>query len=188
MFTQATYTQDRLRHVYHMNIMSFRLTADFQTDLSLAVFLEWFSVCTSETSAPSDCSSLEFPSHLGHTLTEAWLTIITSPSSRSTQPSWLKFTSLISCSVVYTHPFPGSALTFWTSRPRSPSFRDLLVTNSLVRIDPSFRTRSTLCHYQVFHRLCLCCCSCFCPCHCYRFCCCSCLCSCSCHCLLLLPM
>ena len=65
--------------------------------------------------APSDCSSLEFPNHLGHTLTEAPLSIITNPSSRSTQPSWLKFTSLISFSTAKTYYFPGSALTLSTS-------------------------------------------------------------------------
>ena len=50
LFTQATYTQDRLRHVHQMKIISFRQTAHFQPDLSLSVFLERFSVCTSETS------------------------------------------------------------------------------------------------------------------------------------------
>ena len=65
--------------------------------------------------APSDCSSLEFPVHLGHTLAGAPLSITTSPSSRSAQPSWLKFTSLISFSTVDTNSFPDSALTFSTS-------------------------------------------------------------------------
>ena len=45
---------------------------------------------------------------------------------------------------------------------RSPSCRGLLVTNNLVPNDPFLRTRSILCHCQVFH--CLCCCSCFCLC------------------------
>ena len=64
LFTQATCTQDRLRHVYHMKIISFRLTADFQPDLSLSVFLERFSACTSETSCTIRLSQFEFP-HLG---------------------------------------------------------------------------------------------------------------------------
>ena len=49
VFTQTTYTQDRFRHVHHMEIVPFRLTPIFQPDLSLSVFLERFSVCSSET-------------------------------------------------------------------------------------------------------------------------------------------
>ena len=49
VFTQTTYTQDRFRHV-HMEIIPLRLTANFQPDLSLSVFLERFSVCSSGTS------------------------------------------------------------------------------------------------------------------------------------------
>ena len=49
VFTQTTYTQDRFRHVHHMEIVPFRLTANFKPDLFLSVFLERFSVCSSET-------------------------------------------------------------------------------------------------------------------------------------------
>ena len=121
IFTQRIYIQERFRRVHHMEIVPFRLTANFQPDLTLSVFLERFSVCSSETSC---------------TITEASLKIITSPSSRSTQPSWLKFTSLISCSIVYT---PCQARhSDLRPPPRSPSCRGLLVTNSLVRNDSFF--------------------------------------------------
>ena len=48
-FSDTTYTQDRFRHVHHMEIVPFRLTANFQRDLSLSVFIERFSVYSSET-------------------------------------------------------------------------------------------------------------------------------------------
>ena len=84
LFTQATYTQDRLRHVHHTEIKPFRLTANYQPDLSLSVFLERFSVGTSETSRTIRQRGVPKPTW--DTLTEAPLSIITSPSSRSTQP------------------------------------------------------------------------------------------------------
>ena len=49
VFTQTTYTQDRFRHVHHVEIVPSRVTAHFQPDLSLSVFLERFSVYSSET-------------------------------------------------------------------------------------------------------------------------------------------
>ena len=127
------------------------------------------------------------PAWSSQTTWETWtgapLSIITSPSSRATQPSCLKFTSLISFSSVNTCSFPGSALTFSRSllRPRSPSCRGWLVTNSLVRNYPSFRTCSTLCRCQVYR--CFCFCFCFCLCFCFGCGLCSCLCSCPCRCL-----
>ena len=77
VFTQTTYTQDKFRHVHHMEIVPFRLTANFQPDLSLSVSWSGFPFAPLRQDAPSDCSSLEFPNHLGHTLTEAPLSIIT---------------------------------------------------------------------------------------------------------------
>ena len=170
VFTQTTYTQDRFRHVHHMEIIPFRLTENFQPDLSLTVFLERFS----------DCSSLEFPNHLGRTLTEA-------PLSTITRLSWvLGSHSLAVCSwVLGSHsltvcscPFIGCFLflLFYSLRnhfgsslrhllrvqsckhtlcqdrhldfrrpPRLPSSRGLLVTNCLVRDDAFSRTRGIFC-------------------------------------------
>ena len=65
VFTQATYTQDRLRHVHHMEIVSFRLTANFQPYLSLSVLLERFSVGTSETSCTVRLFHFGFRTPLG---------------------------------------------------------------------------------------------------------------------------
>ena len=96
--------------------------------------------------APSDCSSLESPKHLGHTLTEAPLTIITKLSwvlgsyslavflssiLFTPQPLWLKFTTMFSCSKSCKRT-PFQALHLGPRpQPRSPSCRGLLVTNSL---------------------------------------------------------
>ena len=64
-FKQATCNQDRLRHVHHMEIIPFRLTANSQPDLSLSVFLERFSVGTSETSLTITLFQLGVPKPLG---------------------------------------------------------------------------------------------------------------------------
>ena len=65
VFTQTTYTQDRFRHVHHMQIVPFRLTTNFQPDLSLSVFLERFSVCSSETSCTIRLFLFGVPKTLG---------------------------------------------------------------------------------------------------------------------------
>ena len=65
VFTQTTYTQDRFRHVHHMEIVPFRLTTNFQPDLSLSVFLERFSVCSSETSCTIRLFQFGVPKPLG---------------------------------------------------------------------------------------------------------------------------
>ena len=64
-FSHTTYTQDRFRHVHHMEIIPFRLTANFQPDLSLSVFLERFSVCSSETSCTIRLFQCGVPKPLG---------------------------------------------------------------------------------------------------------------------------
>ena len=113
LFTPAFHTQDRLRHVHHIEIIPLRLTAISQAYMSHSGFLERVSIGTSETIRTFRLFQLGVPTnHLRHTLTDAPLSIITSPSSRATQPSWLTFTSLISFSTVNTCSFPGSALTF----------------------------------------------------------------------------
>ena len=65
VFTQTTHTQDRFRHVHHMKIVPFRLTANFQPDPSLSVFLERFSVCSSETSCIIRLFQFGVPEPLG---------------------------------------------------------------------------------------------------------------------------
>ena len=64
-FTQTTFSQDRFRHVRHMEIVPFRLTAKCQPDLSLSVFLERFSVCSSETSCTIRLFQFGGPKPLG---------------------------------------------------------------------------------------------------------------------------
>ena len=49
VFAQATDTQDRLCHVYHMELISFQLISNSQPDLSLSVILECSSVRASES-------------------------------------------------------------------------------------------------------------------------------------------
>ena len=120
--------------------------------MSLSVLLEQFSVRS--RIVPSDCSILDFPNHLGHTLTDALLSIITNPSSRSSQPFWLKVASLITFSIV-------NANSLLVSASPSTSFtccHGWLVANSIVSNGPSFRTRSTLCRCQAFRCFCLCLC------------------------------
>ena len=65
LFTQVTHTQDWFRHVNHMKIVSFRLTSNFHPDLALSVFLEQFSICTSESSRVIRLLQLGFPKPLG---------------------------------------------------------------------------------------------------------------------------
>ena len=65
VFTQTTHTQDRFRHVHHMEIIPFRLTANFGPDLSLSVFLERFSVCSPETSCIIRLFQFGVPEPLG---------------------------------------------------------------------------------------------------------------------------
>ena len=114
MFAQVTCTQNRFCHVDYMEIVSFRLTAHFQLDRRFPYSWGGFPSAPLGRVAPSDCCSLDSPHHLGHTLTEAPLSIITNPSSRSAQPSWPKVTSMIAFSIVNTHYSPVSALSFWT--------------------------------------------------------------------------
>ena len=65
MFAQVPYTQNRFKHVDYMEIVSFRLTTNFQPDLSLSVLLERFSVSTSESSRTIRLLQLGFPKPLG---------------------------------------------------------------------------------------------------------------------------
>ena len=64
MFAQVTYTQNRLLHVNHMEIVSLRLTTHCQPDLSLSVLLERFSVSTSELSRTIRLLQLGLPKHV----------------------------------------------------------------------------------------------------------------------------
>ena len=128
--TQTTYTQDRFRHVHHMEIIPFRLTANFQPDLSLSVFLERFSVCSSETSCTIRLSQFGVPKPLGthvdrgsavdhhqifmcswvplpgclfmgvHGFLGPYPWLFSSSNLFTPQPLWLKFTTLTSCSIV----------------------------------------------------------------------------------------
>ena len=146
LFTQATHTHDRLRHVHHMENHSVSSDRKFLNQICCFTY-SWsgFPLAPLRQVAQSDCSSLEFPNHLGHV-----------------------FFTKLGIDVLY-FDLP------------SPSCRGWLVTNNLVRNDTSFRTRSTLCRYQVFR--CLCCCFCCCFCLCLVCGLCSCLCSCPCRCL-----
>ena len=205
VFTQTTYTQDRFRHVHHMEIIPFRLTAHVQPDLSLSVFLERFSVCSSETSCIIRLFQFGVSKPLGthvdrssavdhhQTLMGSWVPfpgyLFLGPIPSWFLGSWNPIPWLFVHGFLGPNPwlfsfllhFIHSATTLaqvydidfvfnrvnvllvrlgiYDSRPppRSPSCRGLLVTNSLVRDDPIFRTRSTLCLCQVFHCLCLCC-------------------------------
>ena len=64
-FSHKQHTQDRFRHVHHMKIVLFRLTANFQPDPSHSVFLERFSVCSSETSCIIRLFQFGVPEPLG---------------------------------------------------------------------------------------------------------------------------
>ena len=125
-FSHTTYTQDRFRYVHHMEIVPFRLTTNFQPDLSLSVVLEQFSVCSSEISCTIRLFQFGVPKPLGthvdrgsavdhhQTFMGSWVPLrgclfmgswvpfpACFPSILFTpQPLWLKSTTLTSCSIV----------------------------------------------------------------------------------------
>ena len=104
------------------------------------------------------CLILEESNHLGLTLTDARLPIITRQSSLTSQPIWLKLTSLMTVSIANTNTFPVSES---TSAP-STSLAVRTCSTRCLGCRPSSPCLS------FFH--CLCCClrPCFCinPCRC----------------------
>ena len=64
-FARCVSTPFSLRHVHHMEIVLFRPTANFEPDLSLSVFLERFSVCSSETGCTIRLFQFGVPKPLG---------------------------------------------------------------------------------------------------------------------------
>ena len=82
IFAQVTDTQDRFCHVWHMKLISFQMISKILNQICL--FLKPWSALPSaprSRTEPSDCSRADSPNHLGQTLTDASLSIITNASS-----------------------------------------------------------------------------------------------------------
>ena len=166
VFTQTTYTQDRFRHVHphgnrtvssdHKNFSQICL---FPYPWSGFPFAPLRQVCTIrlfQFGVPKP-----FGTHVGQRLrcrSSPDLHGFLGPSPWLF--SFLQFDhSGITLAQIYDIDFVFNCVNVLLVRlgiwifeppPRSPSCRGVLVTNSLVRDDPFFRTRSILCHCQVF--------------------------------------
>ena len=150
-------------HVHHMEIVPFRLTANFQPDLSLSVFLERFSVCSSDTNCTIGLFQFGVPKPLGthvdrgsavdhhQTFMGSWVPLprCLFMGSWIPIPSCFPFFNFIhsanTLAQLYNIDFVFNRVNVLLSKlgvwifgpqPRSPSCRGLLVTSNLVRNDP----------------------------------------------------